>query len=381
MTELIIAKAKQGHFTPVKASARSSRNQRDSSSHHEFNIPGVDEFRVSLFMPFARQRNPHGDWAARQNIDWLLSMGILEPGSPELRIVERAAFPELAALVHDDDEPHALALVANFISFLFFFDDMVDSAESDVGTDSSLTRLIADRMMAGVRGQSVTVGTPALPLTREDRARIDALQRMLADISHRLRAYTPRIEPFIETVGEYLDGVVDEAHLRGLGIGFSTVQFYSDLRVLVSGVRPCLDLGAIVRGIEVPPSVRETEAFARARRACNLNCSYVNDLFSYKKEALMGEASNVVMVLEQAGVAHNMRDTLNDACGLTSRTVLDYLAASRELDDSDAGTRGYLRLMQNWMRGNLDWCLEANHRYVEASTTSIVDVRADSLGL
>ena len=321
-------------------------------------------------MPFDVGLNEYHAWVEEQNLAWLSKFGLLEDAD-EAAEVEKAAFHALAALVHHDDPLESLELASNFISFLFYFDDMVDSATSEIGTSFQLTREVADRMMRGVHGRVPALGDEELPICQASRERVAALQCALADISARLRLFTTDITPYIDAMQEYLDGVVHEAQIRDVCSCFTTVEAYDALRVLVSGVRPCLELGAIVRGIQIPESVRASGPFKDMRRACNLNCSYINDLFSYQKEALVGETSNIVMVIEQASECAP-RAALREAFELTSQTVVDYLRASRELEGGDADTAAYMTLMENWMRGNLEWCVTANHRYLENSSTNLV---------
>ncbi len=192
--------------------------------------------------------------------------------------------------------------------------------------------------------------------------RLRRLGALLDDISNQLGAYGADLEPFVEAARCYLDAVVEEAAARRIEYRFKSVKEYSDLRLRSSGVGPCIELGLVVEACGVTEALRASEPFQRAFAACNLNCSYVNDLVSYEKELAEGECFNLVCALQCAeGLSRN--NAVQQAHAYIASTVEDYVVARDEMLDVLPEAQRSAQLMENWMSGNLKWSLSATNRY------------------
>jgi hypothetical protein len=149
---------------------------------------------------------------------------------------------------------------------------------------------------------------------------------------------------------------------------------YSMIRLRCSAVYPTLEIGAIVEGFDVSDEVREHPAFETMRLDTNLCVSYVNDIFSYAKEKSAGESSNLALVYERA---HGLgfRDAMKYSMHTNDRVVEEYFEAKAHLSQDiefDEDLLGYIKVMEDWMRGNFDWYNELRTaRYTECLTTAV----------
>jgi hypothetical protein len=217
---------------------------------------------------------------------------------------------------------------------------------------------------------------PRPPLHRDvpSRARIIAVGNAYANVARRLLRYTDRagIRHYVAGMRSYFEGCVMESRKRNKRMAH--VADYTIVRLRCSAVYPTLDIGAIVEGFDVADDAREHPAFETMLSATNLCVSYVNDLFSYAKESSAGEFSNLVTVYQQA---HGLplRDAMTAAMRTNDRVVEEYFESKAHFQDSgesDDNARGYIKIMEDWMRGNFDWYNDLRTaRYTEYLTTAI----------
>ncbi len=337
-----------------------------------FDHPGDGEIIGSLHMPFAPGQSPHTLTVAADNRAWLLEMGLFERGSPSDRALECADFHGLAGLVHHGETRAQLLLVTNFISALFFFDDIVDAGPAQVGLRPEPIQRCAELMMAAVesgRGPSRALPAASWDLPAPHRRKLAAIARALADVTRRLRAETApgALRHYIREMGEYFQGVVDESLTRH-GQAFSSRAAYERARTKFSAMYACVEFAAVLRGLDLSPGSRSFIPYRRMVRSTNLYVSYVNDLFSYKKEHAQGEVSNLVMVLERAE-GRSRSEAFAEACRICDQLIHGYIEDRAQCRDLDLQAHAGIELLEQWMRGNYDWYSSQTKRYVEAIST------------
>lgn len=328
-------------------------------------------------MPFEAGLNEHIDDAQSHNSEWLEALRLATP-NVQLN-VGKAAFHHLAALVYREEDEVGLQLATNFITFLFLFDDMADSSQSTIGANVEVMTQATDVLMKGVEGHWSSPGdADHIDVSPRLRRKIERLQNALADITARMKSFTidgaaPDLTYYVEAMREYFEGNIAEAQSRCEARGQyfrADIWSYTNLRLAVSAVHPCLELGCITRRFQVSRQARDAWQFKAMRRACNLSVSYVNDIFSYRKEALAGETSNLLIVLASSGGYASSQQALDKSCQVCDDVLFDYFAAGEALTKA-AGVEQYARLMESWMRGNLEWYLARNERYLGSSSTDV----------
>lgn len=329
------------------------------------------ELSGSLRVPFRSGFNAHVEHVRAQNLEWSLRLGLVPEQDFELIDgLRRCQFEQLAALVHHGCSREGLALITNLYTAIFVLDDMLDDARSMIGCTVELAGHVAEYLCAAIADEPRPQLRPDIPSYE----RVVAVGDAFADLATRLSAHEAPVsfERYVEGMRSYLVGCVMESQKRVIRV--RTISDYVDVRLRISAVYPCLDSGAIVEDCSVPASVWNDPAFRKMRTACNLCVSYVNDVFSYAKESQAGEFSNIVTVHR---LVHDMEleQALAASIEMNDRVVADYLEAKRVLCDRHVitrPTRRYIRLMENWMRGNFDWYhQQRTDRYTQYLTTAI----------
>jgi hypothetical protein len=308
----------------------------------------------SVRLPFRSGINPHVDAVREQNIAWAIEVGLADADDDQLiDSIDRCQFEQLAALCHRDCSLEALQLITNCYTAIFVFDDMLDDARSEIGSNEALAEHVTAYLSAAVADEP-------RPELRDDipaRTRIVAVANAYADVARRLLRYTERagLRHYVDGMRNYFLGCVMESRKRNKRM--MHVADYTIVRLRCSAVYPTLDIGAIVERFDVSDEVREDPAFQTMRSATNLCVSYINDLFSYAKESSAGEFSNLVTVYQTA-YGMNLHRAMEAAMKTNDRVIEEYFEAkayfqqSNEIDDA---TRGYIKIMEDWMRGNFDW--------------------------
>jgi hypothetical protein len=336
-----------------------------------FDHPDPEPIVGSIVMPFASGRNPHTDAVGVANAQWIVDLGLLEADSPAFLKFGAAGFEELAGLVYRDEDFNGLLLAANYITALFFLDDMVDAAGSRVGSEPELVRRMANLMSECVRKGTAPreLSASKWSLPSAHRSKLISIGRALADVTRRLAdlPYEPNLRYYLAEMDEYLAGVVTEADHRRTH-AFADVSDYEAVRTKFSAMYACVEFGALLRGLNPSALARGYRPYRRMVRNTNLCVSYVNDLFSYKKEFLLGECSNLVMVLEQTD-GLSRAAAFRRACRISDLVVVQYMDDKHRCLELDVDARAGMELMETWMRGNYDWYVGRTFRYVDTLST------------
>lgn len=327
-------------------------------------------FVEKIWLPFQTMANPHTQGVALKTATWAMDHGFIRPH--EIALLDglrRSRFEVLAGLTCPDTSERELELITNLYVALFFFDDLLDDKRSVIGRNHDLAERVVDYLCLAVADEE-------LPLLLEDffgRDRVVALGSIFQDVGRRIIVRTSReaVRPFVQAMCDYFLGCLAEIRMRGRKI--SSVDEYANIRLHCSAVYPAVELGVLVRGIAASPDIREDGAFGTMLRAANLCVSYVNDIFSYEKEARAGEGTNLVSVLREIH-GKSTEDAMASAVEVVDLVVDDYLEARQKFlgnhPDSKVGHL-YARQMETWMRGNLDWYnYGLTDRYVEFLTTA-----------
>jgi 5-epi-alpha-selinene synthase len=238
-----------------------------------------------------------------------------------------------------------LELISDWITFLFFYDDMCDTQEA---TNRDYLERLVD-----AENRLIEIGFGA-PIQASD----TPLDRSLANIRDRAGDYAG--EAWLERLGghiqEYIEGCRWERIIRLQG-QVPSLATYSKLRLLISAVFPCFDFaGMCIDGARTDFAdnvlVQQLEVMAN-----NYIC-WVNDIYGVDKEIGENTTSNIVIVL-----AHQFDldwdAALDRAIEMCNAELEAFLALERQLSQlADTDCREYIEALKAWMRGNLDWYSE-----------------------
>lgn len=327
---------------------------------------------ASLRLPFHFGINNHVEAAGTQNRAWAVDVGLIPDSNVQLLdALARCKFEQLAALVHRDASSQALELITNCFTAIFVYDDMIDDASSEIGGNAELAIHVGRYLGAALADEP----RPRLRRDIPGHDQIVSVGNALADVAQRLLEFTdrPGIAEYVSGMRNYLLGCVHESQKRNEQV--RSIADYSAVRLRCSAMFPCFDAGAIVEGYEVPAHIWNDVAFQTMRKDTNLCVSYVNDIFSYAKESHVGERSNIVTV-HQMVYGSTLEQAVHASLKINDEVVGEYLDAKASLHarhDLCDSTRGYIRMMEGWMRGNFDWYNDLRtDRYTDYLTTAIV---------
>jgi 5-epi-alpha-selinene synthase len=305
--------------------------------------PHPDRPRLRCVRP--SELNPHVFDAHAHGHAWVVRMRLVGATEASLQRCLSARFAWLAARAYPTVNREELHVVVDWLSFLFFFDDLCDTRAVQDGVYRGDLAALEDRLLAVAHGVS--------PVSDDD-----PLVHALADIRRRLarRACEAWLSSFAGRIAEYVDGVRWERVLRLQGHVPSPAT-YARLRPLNSAVFPCLDLaGMFIDGDD--HGFAQSTWLQQLALMANNHVSWVNDVYGIDKEIRERTHANLVVVLaSHDGLSwDDALDRAIEACNaeLDAFVALSDIARAR----CDARGRALVDAMASWMRGNLDWYAE-----------------------
>lgn len=301
--------------------------------------------RPRLTCALAPQLNPRVAEAHEHSREWVVSRGLVASGDAALQRCLVARFAWLGARTYPHVSREELCIVSDWLSFLFFYDDLCDTRTIDEDRYRQSVELLERRLIEIAHGEATT---------KED----EPLAFALADILVRLetRASAQWLERFADHFEEYIEGVRWERHIR-VGGRVPGLPTYARLRLLSSAVFPCFDLaGIFIDGLDGDFAddvyIRQLEVMA------NDYVSWVNDIYGIDKEIREQTTANLVVVLAEEGTL-GWDDALDYAIEKCNAELNAFLELKRVVEArSDHRARAYVAALESWMRGNLDWYAE-----------------------
>lgn len=299
-----------------------------------------------IHAPFRDVVNPYLDEASRLTAGWIESAGLTP--TPEARLRMRRTDPQGASAY---TWPYAnrdeLMLCIKWLATVFRLDDQLDEPAVAVSAEESMQ--VTERLCALFEGTTAARETPVDQAVAElwqetaygqppdwRAAFVDSMQKWL-------RTYPA--EALLDMTGEYLD--------------FDT---YLDHREYSVGMPWLYDLAA--RGLGLPQAVREAPALRSLRRAAAVHSALVNDLFSVRREAMVGYPHNAVLILRRetgcslqeaadevgAYIAHRAEEMLAAYSALSQGLQRDGVPLTTQID-----ALAYADRIMACTRGQITW--------------------------
>jgi 5-epi-alpha-selinene synthase len=303
----------------------------------------------AVFEPTTAPINRHVAAVEREELEWVQRFYPAIGHHPaRLRRLKAAKFPRLAARALPRAGLAELRLVADFISWLFFYDDsFCDRAGA---TPDPLARLLQaqERMLTVLRGA---------PPRSDD----GPLVHMLADLGARISAWA---EPdlwrrFLVDVERYFQSNVWELG-NLVGNHAPPGPLYLKMRPYTGGVPVVLDLFELV-GRRPLRRAREHALVEQLELLANNAICWANDIGSLGKEMLEGTPHNLVLVLRHDhGLA--MEEALARARAMQAAEEAAFYALADQVvglvGPSDEPLRAHVANLRAFVRGNFVWMQE-----------------------
>jgi len=307
---------------------------------------GADLAVPTLFCPFPSRVSEHAEEADGHTLDWLSEQNLLSAHDFDHFRDYRCGW--LAARAYPNADLDRLLLASDWIGWLCALDNHCD--ESGLGArPAQLTRVLArlGEILLSPKPQAASHDGP--------------LEAGLADLLQRMSAWSSpgwRSE-FVRDVDIFFDALVWESGIHAQGTTPS-LEEYLEMRPRSSAMDHCVDLIALIEGIEAPAALRASAPFELLRsKAINVVC-WANDLVSLERELDSGVPQNLVIVVQHARGC-SLEEAQQVVVGMHDaevRSFVDVQAQATADAPLDEGTEAYLLGLRCWMRGNLEWSHE-----------------------
>ncbi|NUP20331.1 MAG: hypothetical protein HOZ81_30435 [Streptomyces sp.] len=263
-----------------------------------------------LSLPFPERRSPHRAAAERAVLRWARTTGLTATVREADRLASHA-WGLCAAVATPRASRARLSLMGCWLAWMGMLDDTAETQRS---------RASFAEAVKGIR--AVLAGEPPLghhPLTAAF-TDLHLRTRRLGSPAWRRR--------HAGTTAQLLDGLVEEQRVKRQGLP-GVAQYVEQRRI--TGYMPLLyNLTEVVLRCEIPPAIRQTDAYARLVTASIDAADFINDVHTLRKELAHGETGNIVIVLaHERGIT--LEQALHEAASRIREAVEDFQIAEQDL--------------------------------------------------
>ncbi|CAN5759412.1 hypothetical protein BH18PSE1_BH18PSE1_13070 [soil metagenome] len=265
----------------------------------------------------------------------------------------------LAARVCPSSAPAPLAILTDWITWVFLLDDECD--EAGIGKrPERLAALHAQclEVLSGLGSENLST----LSRPRFDRPDVPLIHA-LYDLRGRLEALMSRawMDRFAVSIAEYFEASVWEARNRELRVWPDSVT-YIQMRPYAGNMYIVLDLIDLTEGDTLPLVVRKHPCYQRLMLITSNVVLWCNDLFSCAKELAHQDMHNLALIL------HHQEDiplqaAVDRVARLIEREVKRFIALEARLPSFgptiDGVAQRFVAALHTLMKGHLDWSRES----------------------
>lgn len=262
--------------------------------------------------------------ASRHDIEQLIRVYI--PTEEQRRKARRVESAFCASVFWPGISKEKLIILGRWMMWAFFWDDEIDCGL--LRHDSSKTQAYVNDSIAFLRHcmqPELNLSPPPPGLLHNCGPWVSMAGAMLVDhsISDRTR--------YVESTVDYLKAT-GNTQIRRLA-GVEKLDAYMDRRARNVGIEQCLTILPWAYGLTLPPWIWEHEALKRCIREVTIAVFLCNDIFSVKKELVLGDVDSVIPILvyHQNFTAQEATDV---SIEMIAQSYRDFLDASRRLEDA-----------------------------------------------
>ncbi|MDX3771196.1 MULTISPECIES: terpene synthase family protein [unclassified Streptomyces] len=310
---------------------------------------------TDLTHPFETHVSPYIEETEDHLRSWLRRYNLLDSETALTRFTS-ARFADLTGRTHWQASFDDLALVTDWLGWLFVVDDYFDDTPAGRHPDTprTLLREALDHLTIPYRDVH--------PRT--------ALLQALADLWERTATGSSESwqRRFVGHIAEYFDLVVWESRNRAMDQIPDFSAFY-DMRRKAAGM-VFVDLVEYIHHKEVPAEVLNGRAVQTLQNIAMDVTDWVNDISSLEKEVSNGEVNNFVLVTANwlglqvpaaiEAVGKLISDRNNQFVAL--RREITESAHSMLISTSAVDYSWYLDGLESWISGNIHWTI-TSQRY------------------
>lgn len=303
----------------------------------------LDQYNSRLWCPIAPAAHDQVTASAQHTSEWIIRMGLANPGTPRFEAVERARVPLLAARCYDYALPSQLDLASDWLTFLFLYDDLTDTmGDIKNAEEEKAVHRVEDRLLSIFAGETRSQGEDPLSAAAQDIR--DRLAEVVAP------GWLMRLA---SNMNVYIQGVRWERQHERSGKILDAAS-YRCMRPMISAVDPCFDFAGMFLA-STDPDLGNHPLLRQLALMANNHISWVNDLYSFPRELTHDRSSNLVIIV---ATAHNLSVTqaverVIERCNSELRAFFQLEAHLETLGVLGSGV--YVLALRRWMRGSLDW--------------------------
>lgn len=304
-----------------------------------------------FYCPFPSQVNTQVEAVHQHTLSWARDHQLLQKAAA-IRRFDASRFAWLTARAYPLAGFTELALINDFLSWLFLLDDQFD--DGTLGRQPERMQIIMRGLIATLGAGSSTVASP-----------LDGpIAAGLRDLWQRTLPLTtlPWQERFLRHLLAYFDSYHWETLNRMQGL-VPDIERYIEKRQDTGAMLLALDYIELTEHIIFPPELYASSQLQVLIRITNNAVCWSNDIISLEKEIVRGDLNNLVLAVQQ-----QYRCTLQEAvdrvnCMTTGEIKLFELVAEQVPALFPAHKQAlcrYIACMQAWIAGNLAWSFETD---------------------
>jgi hypothetical protein len=304
---------------------------------------------VDFSLPWPLRVNPHLDVARARHLEWMCAFGLMPNDDQAVDTYLGWRLPEVAAFTYPEATAEGLCLVTDLMGWYFTpFDDQFDGPLGrDPGAVARVVTVFTDLLHCS---QARDGASPS------ERAFADVWRRCQSGMSPAWRARTTY------NWSQYFAVHYTEALIRCglLPTGDESRHMWRRRRSISAYAGN--DLGERAAGFEVPPVLWYSQTFTRMRAIAADVVTISNDTASLEKEERDGDHDHNLILLLQAG-SHSRQEAITRGVEHVTALVEEFVELegdaaqmARYLSGAEAESIDrYVRILQDWMRGNDEW--------------------------
>jgi 5-epi-alpha-selinene synthase len=305
-----------------------------------------------IYCPFPSALNPHAEDSERYAVEWADRFGLA--GVDDSNGIARARLGHLSGYVYPTVSKQALRVGTAWFDWLMLYDDIWLDKRARV------EQLTPERVAAfHERAMAIMGGAPA-------DAGDEPLLACLEDIRASFLQLRPDwdMRPFLSRFHNYLQSGYWEAANLWDGV-VPRLATYVNMRRQTGSLFATYQVGALMKGIRLTPEVRGHAALEQLEIMANNYTCWQNDVYSFLREYTDGTVNNLVIVLRHEHDC-GFQEAVDRAAAMCRAEVEAYVELRERLPriglPVDDELESYLRLLESWMRGLMDWTA-ATRRY------------------
>ncbi|KAL0947631.1 hypothetical protein HGRIS_013719 [Hohenbuehelia grisea] len=301
-----------------------------------------------------RPTNPNFAQLDANFSSWVTNSAPLPP--KQKKTILQAQMPYLVALVYPDASLSQLTVCLRYMLLSLVLENLTDNASTDQ------CRAWTDMFVGLLKGEKLD--------EKSSQAKHPMYQFMAGLSAHVMKEISDtHRHAFISENEAAAESIVKEALDREISSSdngcTTSLAEYMDHRQATIGLRPFLVLERWVRGIDLPDTIFHHPVVKAMVDAAVEMVFIANDIYSYKKECIAGEAShNIITVIMHdncAGVSKgDIQGAFDVAFSMFRGAWAQFVQAKEYLDEDEnygALTEAYSAALLDCVAGNIHWSL------------------------